>query len=465
MSFIYPNLSDLIAKYCSELQARAVAKMTAARGGIVWWRVGEGKTRIGLFTFASLQNAYQWPLPSVCLVICRRRAFYDWSSEIKLIWPEANIYEDEVPVLPCGSAPVFLLVSHAAVEKHFAALQNNHQIRFVLLDELWLYANHKSKRSSLVRQLTITRRSVGLSGTVMKAKDTLEIYCQTMVVHKNKMLASSPTAFRSAYQKHSLQQLGKEGPTFAKWSNAPGAYHRIMSNLDFAIDVHFPNNKQRKIHEQYHTIPSTKQQRDLWSELNDFYSVDALGLEFNNALAVSIKAQQISNGWVADSSGHIRTVDSNKPEKLRDELGDILAAGERAVVWCAFRHDIALLADYLPFATVQMLGGQEFDVDAWLHGDTHVCLATEASGNSVNHFAQTSFAIYYSANYKWLDMQQSRGRTDRFNSRHSECYYKYLQVAGSLDSHIYHTAMDSGAREQTLIFNAGVSEWFKRTTK
>jgi hypothetical protein len=108
-----------------------------------------------------------------------------------------------------------------------------------------------------------------------------------------------------------------------------------------------------------------------------------------------------------------------------------------------------------------MLGGQDFDLERWRSGSVSVCLATEASGSSVNHFDQTAYAIYFSANYKWLDMQQSRGRTDRKSSRHSDVFYKYLQVEGSMDSHVYRSALASGEREARLIMQSGLKDWLK----
>lgn len=444
-------MSDLL----SPQQQRAVDKIVKARGGLVWWKVGEGKTRIGLFAFAGLQKAYDWNLPSICLVVCRRRAFYDWRTEIELCFPDHSVYEDFIPALPLEHCPVFLLVSHAEVAKRFASLQENKLIRFVILDESWMFTNHKSTRSKAIYKLTAGRKAIALSGTIMKARDTLEIYCQAMAVQKHRLLAPSPSAFRSTFQ---ICQTDRGFPQFYP---KKGSYQKIMSELDEVADIHFPANRDRRVHEQFHSVPSTPQQRDYFHELKEFYSIDALGLEYDNALAISIKTQQIANGWIKTDSGEIITIASNKAEKLRDELHDIIASGERAVVWCAFRYDVEMLTKYLDFATVQMLGGVDFDLDAWNNGNAKVCLATEASGISVNHFAQTPYALYYSANFKWLDMQQSRGRTDRKSSSHSDCYYKYFQVVGSLDSHVYRTALESGDRERALIFQSGIKNWLK----
>lgn len=449
-------------------QQSAVARLVRSRGGMVWWKVGEGKTRIALFIFAWLQNAYKWSRPSICLVVCRRGAFHDWRTEIETCFPGSPIYENDCPVYPPHNRPSFLLVSHGDMARtrkvkgknrsnvKFANLQDNALIRFVVLDELWLYANYKSERSIAARTLTSGRKAVGLSGTVMKARDTSEVYCQAMAVGKHKYLAPSLTRFRTMHQK--CRTIGNE--KFPRTFPKKGAYKRIMRDIREVADIHFPVG-DRLIHEQFHTIEATPQQTAYFRELKEFYSIEALGLEYDHAIVISTKAQQIADGWIETKEGKLIIVPTNKHEKLADEITDITAAGERVVVWCAFRNDVAYLAKRLPFATVQMVGGKVFNLDKWRDSDVRVCLATEDSGSSVNHFADTPYAIYYSANYKWLSMQQSRGRTDRGRaSRHSTCFYKYLQVAGSMDSHVYRTALAAGSDERKLI-TAGVSNWLR----
>lgn len=453
MNFKYDNLDELRNRLLSREQQAAVDKIVQSRGGLVWWKVGEGKTRIGLLAFAKIQTAFAWELPSICLIICRRKAYRDWREEIKRCFGEANnIYEDQIPVLPPSTAPVFLLVSAALIHK----FEGRRDIRFMILDESWMYANHKSIRSKAVCKLAKFRMTVGLSGTVMKNQDTFEMYAQLMAVNKHKILSKSPTSFRTEYQ------ICESSMGFPSFRPKPHSYGKILKTIDEVTSIHFPTNANRTIHEQYHNVEPTNQQLKIFKELKELFEISDFGLEYNSTLATISKAQQVANGYVISSTGQIFPVSSNKAEKLRDECEDILASGrEKIIVWCAFRHDVEMLKTYLPFASLQMLGGQEFDVDRWRSSDIRVCLATEASGSSVNHFSDTAYAIYFSSNFKWLDMQQSRGRTDRKSSSHSTCFYKYLQVLESLDSSIYKIALESGERERRLIAHTEIEKWLK----
>ena len=449
----FQNLSQRALQHLDREQQRAFRKVTQAHGGIIWWKVGEGKTRIALFWFAILQNVHCWHSPSICVIVCRRKAFRDWQDEIQRIVPECCAIEDRIPEGFNALHPTFLFLSDGMVAKAVNSLSCPY-IRAVIIDELWMYANPKSARSKAIRKLTLSRRSIGLSGTVMKAGDLIDIYGQTFAVQQHRLLANSPTAFRSKFQ---ITDLNAPFPRFYP---KPGAYQQIMSSLDGVADVHFPSTRIR-IHEQHHTIDSTSEQRELFASLRKFYEIEFKGhsIEYNNALQISAKIQSIANGWFKNEGGEIVSVKSNKPEKLRDELSDIVSAGERAIVWCAFRYDVEMLSAYLPFATLQMVGGSEFDVDTWRSGRAKVCLATEASGSSINHFEQIPYALYFSCNWKWLDMQQSRGRTARKSSRHKDCFYKYLSVAGSIDKKIYSAVMANRNKELSLIACAGIKEW------
>ena len=431
----------LLPNILSPRQHEAVEKLVSPRGGIVWWKVGEGKTRIAIAWF--LRICEESPVPTgYCLIVCRRKSFQDWYDEIKRVCPDAQVFTDEAPRIPPTGRYAFLLISDGKL----VTLQTKCPIKAVVLDEGWLYANPTSQRSKVAQQLTESRPSLLLSGTMMKARDLLELYAQAKAVNKHHHVARSITQFRTKYQ------IVQNTFGFPTYHPKAGSKAKVVEALSDVIDVHFPEST-REIRNQFHNIEPTKQQLELFDELQESFSATIGGdeHEFNNALTTIVKAQQIANGWFLDPDGRIHSVETNKVAKLQDELDSIVGAGEKCIVWCAFRHDVKMLASALPFATVQMLGGEKFDTDKWNRPDVKVCLASQASGSAVNHFSQTPYALYFSANFKWKDMQQSRGRTERKSSRHTTCYYKYLQVVDSFDSHVYQTALGSGDDESSLI--------------
>jgi heat shock protein HspQ len=141
---------------------------------------------------------------------------------------------------------------------------------------------------------------------------------------------------------------------------------------------------------------------------------------------------------------------------LACELHD---AGEPTVIWCAFREDVFLIKRALEIPHVTMVGGTEFDMETWKRNDCNIAIATVAMGSSVNHFAQCSYGIYFSMDYKWLNFQQSKGRHIRKNSEHSIATFYHLFLEGGLDETIYKRVESARLEEQRVITATELKTW------
>lgn len=460
------TLKEFALSQLNRDQQRAVRKLTVSSGGLLWWKVGTGKTRIGIFWFAMLQTMYKWEAPNICLCVVRRKSFDDWREEIKRMVPEADVYEDDLPAFPPSKHPSFLLLSDAMLAKNVEWLRRCPWIRCVILDEGWLYSNIKSAKTIAANKLTRGKHRLLMSGTAIKARDLVEAYAQAFAINKHKYIAPNMTRFRTEFQEI------KSSKKFASWTAKPGAYNLFLEKTQEIADVHFPESR-REICEQYHMVDATAEQKKLFSDLRKYYEIEADGLEYNSALAIGMKILQIANGFYTyredpedKSTEVIRTVPTNKLVKLKEEVEGILNSDDAAtvVIWCAFLQDVSSIRYMLSkakIATLQMTGSVKFDATAWARREARVCVATEASGSAVNYFAQTPYAIYYSANYKWKDMQQSRGRTDRESSTHDTCFYKYLAVRGSLDRRVYQIALGAGEEEEKFLQTAAMKDWLR----
>ena len=458
---------NTVAPWGYEEQLRAHQKLVNARGGIVWWRVGTGKTRIGIEVFWSLMSMYKWALPCVCVVVLKRSAFLDFRIELDKINVDAVVLEDDLFDLPDATLqnmerkPTFLLISAGMLSKSIPHLLVDARVKFAIIDELYMYKNPGSARAKWVQKLSLHVKTVGLSGSVMTAQRVEDVYGQLMAVQKHRYVAPNITRFRSEFLNMKMQ--GGEAKKWPLWWPKPGAYKQIMDACKDCVDVYFPPNNERKIHQQVFTVDATPEQETMFRDLKKWFEVTVPGqktLEFNNSLQIALKIQQISNGWIDEHS-----VPSNKLSKLHELVQDIIDQDETVVIWCAFRKDVERLKaffDSLGIATLQFMSGANFNSLQWRERKIKVCLATEAMGVSVNHFEQTPFAIYFSIDYKWFDMQQSMGRTNRRSSEHKNCFYYFIHVEGSLDKSIHKRVFDSRNRELTLIqIGEEVHDWMK----
>lgn len=443
-------------------QQRVLAKIEKARGGCVFWKVGTGKTRIGLQSFATLQKVYKWPNPCIVLVVCKPKCFYDWRREAGLINFDCVVLENNMEGLPkvtleaMYEKPTMLLVSHAMLAKQQDLLNRHPWIKMVLIDDGYMFKNPRAAKTIAANKLTLSRRAVLLSGSVMTQSNLEDVYGQAFAVNQHRRIARNLTAFRGEYL-HCKMDTG-----YPIYSPKKGSYNRIVEALGDGADFYFPPNAERKINHQIVEIPATPKQTALFTELKKWYEALAYNVELDNALSVTLYLQRVSNGWMLDDNGCFHNIENNKVERTIELVDSILAAGERCVIWCAFTRDVDLLIGEMPFATMQMSSRHPFDPLLWNARAADVCIATEASGVGVNHFENTPYAIYFSMDWKWLDLQQSRGRTDRHASKHSECFYYYLHTKGSLDRRIYDVATNSGNRELTLVKHGEVTEWLKQ---
>lgn len=441
----------------SVAQQRAVTKLSIQRRGIAWHLPGEGKTRIALSTFATLQDEMEWTPPCVCVVVCRRKAFHTWADEVEACefpWVIDSFEKGEAGYVH-DDAPTIWLVSESQIATLQDRILASPYVRMVILDELYLFKSPSAIKNRTARRLAARYPTIGLSGSMMTAGKLDDVYGQSQAVGLDKLISPNYTKFRSDY----LMTFNEGG--FPTSCARKGAYERIMKCIEPWTDIHFPTTSERAIHESIIRVLPTKQQKGLVEELRESFEAEKFGYESDSALAVGVKLQQISNGWFKSSDGTISEFPSPKIERLRELVAELLEAGQRCVVWCAFQHDVKMLARILPFATLQMSGVSPLDVDALRSGKYPVVLATEGSGSSINDFANIPYAIYFSQTVKWFDLQQSQLRHSRKSSLHKEVYCYFLHTIGTFDAHIFDLVKRSKGAEGSLINHGVLAQFFE----
>lgn len=455
-------MASLIEKGNTDLawQRHAIHKHKHNERCIIYGKVGEGKSRIALRLFATLQLKTK---TNICVIVCRRKAYFDWTNEIKICgysdWKVLEFNSKRPFIRP--NASTIWLVSADMLPKVVSRLILFSQIRMVIYDELYLFSNAKAIRTIAAHTLSCNvAKTVGLSGTIMPAQDNLSLWGQTKAVGLSGNLARNITEFRSRFQFSFMMP----GLGFRQFRNRPDSKHRILSLLQKNITLHFPKGARQLI-QKFNEVPQTDQQKKIIKQLKEEYYVkfEKDGeLEIKVATDLCTKIRQISNGYLFDSKGQIHFIDSLKFDALEQSVTETLAADERMLIWCAFRYDVQMLCDRFKFATLQMVGGKKFDHETWQNDSIRVCVATEGSGASVNHFAQVQYAKYFSMSFRWLELQQSMGRTDRTTSKHSNCHYEFFFTKDTLDLHVFNTATLSGSTESDFIKTNILIKWLQQ---
>ena len=430
---------ETLIAHLSEKQREAVLHLAHADGsgdrGIAWWRVGEGKTRIAL-CWAIVRNAMR------LLIVCSPGAIRQWQDEIKLLELD--------DVLEVGFLSYGLLSRGAASEK---LAQDFSALDALIVDELWLYKNAKSRRSLTIAEYSRRLPTIGLSGSMITARNVEDLYGQARAVGISHLVARNITDFRSQYEIEVVNRFTQ----FVEWTPKPHAVEQIQQKLAGHIHVYFPKST-REIRDIDVRVAASPEQQKIKRELAKAYYYEhkdpgadgGFSLEVKSAAALVVKLQQVSDGFLRNAENAHLPIESAKLARLKELVSEFLDAGERVLIWCAFRHSVEIVRHTLGIRSVALSGDQQFNVEAWQSGEARVCVATVGSGASLNDFAHVRLAVFYSTRFSHLQHQQARGRTDRASSVGGRCYY-YLQTENFPDAHVLRMIRESRTVEEGVI--------------
>lgn len=464
-------------------QKKAVRKLHSSEGGAAWWRVGTGKTRIAYAFFATIAKESDAGSHHF-LVVCRRAAFLDWEEETEklgLPW-RVRVIESEADLhgfYKNNGRTTIHLISHGklyAMRDHITDFAT--AFEGVAYDEGFLYKNSQSARCKAANKISqMIGPAIILSGSIMTARNLEDVFGQLYAVNQHHSLGRTLTEFRSRFIFDlAIGKMGTAHKSVAK----RGAASEVSRLIGDRISVYFPDRGNREVFQSVRHVQPTKRQRVLLDNLRRDYLTEFRGqsLEIRNAANLVTKCQQISDGFLKFApvkdlkgkiieKGKIVRLHSSKTDRLVDDVAALISQGEQVVVWCAFQESCHIVLQALQKAFPKskdrfyiMHGSHAFDATGWRRNGL-VAISTVGSGSSINHFAQVQNGIYYSHDYHWLHMQQSKGRHDRHDSKHEEIYYSFLQTYGSLDDVVHRAVHASGRKEAELITLAGIRQWLK----
>lgn len=421
-------MNEDLTRQLSERQLNAAWKAANKdERGIVWWRIGEGKTRIAI---AWMFMVAKHPRP---LIICSPQAVRQWRDEIELLGFTKQI------------KPRFLSVG--LLSRRDTLVIDFDPINCIVADELWMFKNPQSNRSKRLAQITKHKPSIGLSGSLMTAGNIEDLYGQAKAMNLDRKLAPTLTSFREQFEIELNNWAG-----FLQRHPRKGAVEAIQRRLIDNVDVYFPK-ETREVRDILTNVDPTEEQIEIKRKLLKTWTYEHEGqtLELKNAISLVIKLQQISDGILKMSEEDVAIIESSKLYRLKQLCEELLDSGERLLIWTGFRRTAEMLRQALPYKTTLLTGDGKFDIFGWRNGRIKVTIATVGSGASLNDFAQIRYSIFYSSSFSNLYLQQAKGRTNRRSSLHGCAYYYFLQTRGFPDAHIYRKIDENKTREEIVI--------------
>lgn len=419
----------------SEKQAEAANHLARSKRGVAWWKVGEGKTRISLEWMLQLNSMNP-------LVICSPDAFRQWQDEIELVGLTGVV------------RPSFfssgMLSSKRGNKLLSQLLAQEEAINCVVVDELWMYKNIRSQRSELLSQLTKQFPTIGLSGSMITARNIEDLYGQAAAIGLAKKISPNLTLFRQEFCIEVKDYTG-----FLRRYPKKNAVRMIQDRLKDHVHIYFPK-EVREIRDIPLNVDATTEQKQIKSQLvKEYYyehgAESDFQIEIKSGAALLSKLLQVSDGFIYNSTGDSLSITSNKLRKLIHLCSELIDAGERVLVWFGFRQSIKEALERSPFETCVLYSDEDFDAAKWKSGRAKVCYATIGSGASLNDFKDVRYSIIYSTVFSYRALQQARGRTNRKSSQHSICYYYYFQTVSFPDAAVYRMLADAENTEQFVI--------------
>ena len=163
--------------------------------------------------------------------------------------------------------------------------------------------------------------------------------------------------------------------------------------------------------------------------------IDAGLVTASNALAKMLRLQQIAAGFLPVDDG-IERVGSQKADLLAELLEDI-GKDERAIVFCRFRADLALvheIAEKLGRSCGE-ISGSAHDYRRWKDGEFDTLAVQIQAGGLGVDLTEASYAIYYTLGFSLGDYLQSVARLHRPGQKNPVIVYRLL-AKGTIDVRI-----------------------------
>lgn len=171
-------------------------------------------------------------------------------------------------------------------------------------------------------------------------------------------------------------------------------------------------------------------------------------------LTVVLRLQQITGGFCSTDTG-IVDLGTEKLDVCTDLVEDILAQGQRVVIFCRFIRDLQRLKDRLKLPSSAILQGatpsreRERILEAMRDGKVKILLSQIQVGSLGVDMTAASAAIFYSTGFSLTDFLQARDRLHRIGQVNKVTYY-HLLARKTVDEKVYRAL----AKKETLVRRA-----------
>lgn len=281
----------------------------------------------------------------------------------------------------------------------------------VIADEIHHIKSPGSKVSKFMSKLTKkSARRIGLSGTPLH-DGPLDIYGQARFLVPE-VFGTSFSNFRARY----ATMGGYGGYQVTGYRNTE-EYKDNYNSFTFTVGPEEALKHLPPIQYDRRVCELSKEERKAYLELEHQFATEVEGglVTASNALAKLLRLQQVTSGYATDINGRDVKLGTSKA-KLLEEVMDEIHKDEPIVVFCRFKHDLAVVQEVSKKLGRKCyeLSGTKKELDDWRFDTGGEVLAVQlrAGGEGVPMY-RAHYMIDYSLSFSLGEYQQSRARLQR----------------------------------------------------
>lgn len=415
----------------------------------LFWEMGTGKTRTAIEIISDRFKEFK--RPHKVLILCPQICVENWADEFEK-W--VGFTRDNM-VMTLGKSAKRLEKFEEEKQTKLIAVTNYESLRtkkfldalmawgpeIIVLDESHRVKNPKAAITKAVLKLSdLAEYRYALTGTVM-TNSPLDLFSQALFLDKGKQFGRNFFVFRTLFMQDTNEYKRGVPGYFPNWKPRKRMFQTLTDGLsaigtrvvkDEVLDLP-PLIKQRYV------VELSSKQRRYYEDMQD-HAVTMLEEAESSGAAVgpiaitqTLRMQQIVSGFVVDENKNIIEIDPKKNNRLKacKELAeDVLAQGEKVIIWTCFKYDVQLLKKEFKKYDPSIIDGSTKDKDEQLKRfrdpeGTNVIIANRKAGGIGINLVEAKYSIVYSRNHSLEDELQSEARNFR---RGSECHDKIVKI-------------------------------------
>lgn len=315
--------------------------------------------------------------------------------------------------------------------------------RLMAVDESTMIRNHTSRRFENCRDLgeLATHRRI-LTGSPV-ANSPLDLWGQFEFLGHGLLGYRSFYAWRARYALLRTVDMGaRKIPVVEGYQNLD-ELHEIVGSHSYRVTKDECLDLPPKVMTE-REVAITDRQREMYDSMRRMALAELDSGEVvvgRSAMSVIMRLHQILCGWLPDESGRIVRIDSLRMAALLEVLEE---SGLPAIVWCAYRADVAAIRQALdvwcPGQTVEYHGGTSHEdriraVEDFQSGRARFFVSTLATGSRGTTLTAAGLVVYFSNSFDLEYRVQSEDRAHRIGQLRSVTYVD-LVVRGTVDERI-----------------------------